>query len=1279
MRWLVLLELLLFSIAATAGQSIAFRFERLIPPLQQPWYFAPVGDIAVDSDNFLYVVEEENNRVRKFTRAGQLVTTFEQPPSGNLDRPRDVAIDEAGAVYVADRLGHRVVVYSKDGEYLREFGEFGTQPGRFDRPSGIAFAGGLVYVLDTRNHRVQVFEPDGTLVRTLGGSGPGPADGQFDFPTDVSVAPSGRIYVADGANNRIQYFAADGTYLGQFGTQGTGVGQFDRVVGVEVDSFGIVYAIDDSSRLQRFDPSGLFLAQIEMPPEEPPIDVPRGIAKAANGRIYVRDLYRVSQFAPTGEFLDSWSSAGNSLGQFNFPLSIAANSARQIFVADQNNNRVQRLDAEGNPLDAFGGLGSGPLQFDRPTALAVNSLDQILVADRFNHRVQVVSPDFNLVRALGTFGTGPGDFNEPSGVATDADRNIYVADGGNHRIQKFTEDGTFIGQWGSAGTGDGQFDIPTQLALDSNGDLFVVDRGNNRIQKFDADGNHLLTFGGMGSGNGEFVFPESLSFDSNGFLFVADVVNNRYQSFTNTGEYIGKFEQPGSEPGQVTRPGDIYFDNNQNVFMVGPRNNRLQRFNRVVQPPNTKVIIVAGGGPYAGNPLWDATQVNANFAYRTLVVRGFSKETIQYLSPDIDLDIDQNGAADDVDAVPSAAALEDAIATFADDASNLLLYLVDHGGDDTFRLTESETLDAATLAGWVDQWQAARPGANVTVVYDACQSGSFMDDLRNPALDRILITSAQADENAYFVSQGSLSFSNRFWTGIFNGASLGEAFDAAATATSASFPLQTPLLDADGDGVFNSSDDRAVVQLRLIGTGATSGGEAPTLGPVTAPQVIASGSAATVAVDDVTDADGIARVWAVLRPPGYAPESPDNPVQDLPTFDLDNLPGSDDYSLAFEGFTDAGTYQISIQAQDRIGNISAPALTSVTVDNPVRRRAIVLHGGAASEPAFASRQASADLAFAALAVQGYGADGTSCTDASCDDIYYLTNAAVPGADSAASLSNLEFALTTWGVDNVQDLTVYLTGPRPGDLILNETETLSLAQLDAWLDTAQTQVPGIVTVVVDADSSEDIVTVLTPRGGQTRYLISSTETGETALTASGGEISFSQFFWTQVLNGARLRASFAVARSAVLANQNAQLDSNGNQVSNDVTDGVGPQDYFIGSGVALAGDDPFVGALAVADPLLSDFEQVTVAEVTTTSQIDRVVLLVTRPGGDVVTQPLAPRPGEFTDRSYGLCGPAGNYTIAAHAVDIDGNVSLPNTAAANRPTACVDFGFYSGFE
>ena len=141
----------------------------------------------------------------------------------------------------------------------------------------------------------------------------------------------------------------------------------------------------------------------------------------------------------------------------------------------------------------------------------------------------------------------------------------------------------------------------------------------------------------------------------------------------------------------------------------------------------------------------------------------------------------------------------------------------------------------------------------------------------------------------------------------------------------------------------------------------------------------------------------------------------------------------------------------------------------------------------------------------------------------------------------------------------------------------------------------------------------------------------------------------------------------------------QLDDDGDGLPNSLFDGLRAANYTIGSGVLLAGDDPLVGMVMVNSQLSSDFEQLTAAGVTSTGVIDRLIAVVSQPGGKLVEQ-LLPAAGEvYTDRSFGLCGPPGEYTIAIYAVDQAGNASLPAIKTANRALACTDFQFFSGFE
>ena len=112
---------------------------------------------------------------------------------------------------------------------------------------------------------------------------------------------------------------------------------------------------------------------------------------------------------------------------------------------------------------------------------------------------------------------------------------------------------------------------------------------------------------------------------------MADAQNFRVQVFTSKGKFLAKLGEKGSSPGQMNSPYAIAVNGSgSQLFLADTYNNRIQVFQKTPVESITKSIVIAGGGAFAGNNLWDATQLCANFAYRTLTYQGFSKESIYY-------------------------------------------------------------------------------------------------------------------------------------------------------------------------------------------------------------------------------------------------------------------------------------------------------------------------------------------------------------------------------------------------------------------------------------------------------------------------------------------------------------------------------------------------------------------------------------------------------------------------------------------------------------------------
>lgn len=107
-------------------------------------------------------------------------------------------------------MNFRVQIFEEDGEFISRIGEIGDAPGRFARPKGVAVdSEGHIYVVDAAFNNVQIFDQDGKLLLIFGEMGKGP--GKFWLPAAMYIDKDDKIYVADQYNSRIDVFQ----YLGE--------------------------------------------------------------------------------------------------------------------------------------------------------------------------------------------------------------------------------------------------------------------------------------------------------------------------------------------------------------------------------------------------------------------------------------------------------------------------------------------------------------------------------------------------------------------------------------------------------------------------------------------------------------------------------------------------------------------------------------------------------------------------------------------------------------------------------------------------------------------------------------------------------------------------------------------------------------------------------------------------------------------------------------------------------------------------------------------------------
>lgn len=203
--------------------------------------------VTVGSGDFIYRVDPE---------WGVL------PDGWDLRDVAAVAVDRKDNVYVFNRGQHPMIVFDRDGNFLRAWGE-----GLFSRAHGLHIGpNDTLYCTDDGDHTMRACTLDGKVLMTLGIPGkPAPfmAGEPFHRCTHTALSPQGDLYISDGYGNaRVHKYAPDGTLLFSWGEPGTDPGQFNIPHNICCDADGWVYVADrENHRVQVFDGNGRYETQ----------------------------------------------------------------------------------------------------------------------------------------------------------------------------------------------------------------------------------------------------------------------------------------------------------------------------------------------------------------------------------------------------------------------------------------------------------------------------------------------------------------------------------------------------------------------------------------------------------------------------------------------------------------------------------------------------------------------------------------------------------------------------------------------------------------------------------------------------------------------------------------------------------------------------------------------------------------------------------------------------------------------------------------------------------
>jgi sugar lactone lactonase YvrE len=291
-----------------------------------------VGKNVVQQSYVLYI--------RQGQEGGEMATDAE------LDKPHAVHIDGSGNIYIADTDNHRIrkvdagtgIITTIAGTGERDYsgdGEAATGA-ELNKPRGIHIDGsGNIYIADTDNHCIRKVDTETGIITTIAGTGgkrgysgdDGPAtEAKLRKPRGIYIDTSGNIYIADTDNHRIRKVDTEGTITTIAGTGRRG------------------YSGDDG------------------PATDAKLRKPRGLYVDTSGNIYIADTdnHRIRKIDTDGIITTiagswTWFNRGGYSGdggpatdaKLRKPRGLYVDTSGNIYIADTDNHRIRKVDAEG--------------------------------------------------------------------------------------------------------------------------------------------------------------------------------------------------------------------------------------------------------------------------------------------------------------------------------------------------------------------------------------------------------------------------------------------------------------------------------------------------------------------------------------------------------------------------------------------------------------------------------------------------------------------------------------------------------------------------------------------------------------------------------------------------------------------------------------------------------------------------------------------------------------------------------------------------------------------
>jgi sugar lactone lactonase YvrE len=257
-----------------------------------------------------------------------------------------------------------------------------------------------------------------------------------------------------------------------------------------------------------------------------------------------------TEAGPSFKLVGKWGANGTGNGQFRSILGVTTDSSGLVYIADQDNYRVQVFTAKGGFVRKWGTHGDGNGQFSEVQHVAIGPDGSVWVADLRNNRVQQFSKDGDFRTALAT----P---KEAWSVAVDADGNVYASTTGDNIQSVVRFDKTQTGYSGAKTFAN--VPNPGDVAASPDGSIYVADEAPAlAIRRYDASGKLLKTIkGGVSS-------PHGIGIDLDCNLWVGNIAQRRLDLYSPQGKLLGSASSPDliAQDVAVGPKGDLYATHN---------------------------------------------------------------------------------------------------------------------------------------------------------------------------------------------------------------------------------------------------------------------------------------------------------------------------------------------------------------------------------------------------------------------------------------------------------------------------------------------------------------------------------------------------------------------------------------------------------------------------------------------------------------------------------------------------------------------------------------------